>query len=109
MTVNPQITDSVTQADTNTHGETATQAIADLNQNFAHSMAILFQNAVLAQQQSNTTAQASAVQGVETILSVDTAAIQNPDFLKNMTDATDRIQAAVPGVPETEIPPLTPG
>ncbi|MEP9361053.1 RebB family R body protein [Sphingomonas sp. KR3-1] len=73
-TVNPQITDAVTQANVKVIGEAPAFAMGSIYQSMAHSSGILFENAVNAQQQQNTLSQAAANQGVMQIYSVDTMA-----------------------------------
>lgn len=72
--VNDQITDSITQSNVKVIGEAPAFAMGSLYQSLAHSTGILFENAVAAQQQQNTLAQAAANQGVMQIYSVDTVA-----------------------------------
>ncbi|MFC6841695.1 RebB family R body protein [Xanthomonas theicola] len=72
--VNDQITDAVTQSNVKVIGEAPAFAMASIYQSMAHSTGILFENAVSAQQQQNTLAQAAANQGVMQIYSLDTAA-----------------------------------
>lgn len=73
-TVNPQITDAVTQTNVKVVGEAPAMAMGAIYQTLAHSMGILFENAVSAQQQLAITAQAATTQGVATLYSIDTAA-----------------------------------
>ncbi|MCS3745504.1 hypothetical protein FHY18_001034 [Xanthomonas arboricola] len=73
-TVNDQITDAVTQSNVKVVGEAPAIALGSVYQTMAHSSGILFQNAVAAQQQQNTLAQAATDQGVMQIYSVDTTA-----------------------------------
>jgi hypothetical protein len=73
--VNDQITDAVTQSNVKVIGEAPAFAMASIYQSLAHSTGILFENAVAAQQQQNTLAQAAANQGVMQLYSVDTAAV----------------------------------
>jgi len=73
-TVNPQITDSVTQANVKVLGDAPAMAMGNVYQAMAHSMGLLFENAVTAQQNLAITAQAATVQGVMQIYSVDTVA-----------------------------------
>ncbi|EFO30874.1 RebB like protein [Roseibium sp. TrichSKD4] len=73
-TVNPMITDAVTQSNVKVVGESPAMALSTIYQSMAHSTGILFENAVAAQQQQNTLAQAAANQGVMQIYSVDTMA-----------------------------------
>jgi hypothetical protein len=72
--VNDQITDAVTQSNVKVIGEAPAFAMGSLYQSLAHSTGILFENAVAAQQQLNTIAQAAANQGVIQIYSIDTTA-----------------------------------
>ena len=71
-TVNSQITDAVTQTNAKVLGDAPARAMGSLYQAAAHSTGILFENAVAAQQQLNTLAQAATAQGVMQIYSVDT-------------------------------------
>jgi len=70
--VNDQITDAVTQSNVKAIGESPAYAMGTLYQTMAHSTGILFENAVAAQQQMNTLAQAATNQGVIQIYSIDT-------------------------------------
>ncbi|MCI2243335.1 RebB family R body protein [Xanthomonas sp. PPL568] len=72
--VNDQITDAVTQSNVKVVGEAPALAMASIYQSMAHSTGILFGNAVSAQQQQNTLAQAVANQGVMRIYSLDSTA-----------------------------------
>lgn len=72
--VNDQITDAVTQSNVKVIGEAPAMAMGTIYQALAHSTAILFQNAVSAQQQQNTLSQAATNMGVMQIYSVDTMA-----------------------------------
>lgn len=72
--VNAQITDAVTQSNVKVVGEAPAIAMGSIYQSLAHSTGILFENAVAAQQQMNTIAQAAANQGVIQIYSLDTTA-----------------------------------
>ncbi len=74
VTVNPMVTDAVTQSNVKVVGESPAMAISTLYQSMAHSTGILFENAVAAQQQQNTLSQAAANQGVMQIYSMDTMA-----------------------------------
>jgi len=73
-TVSPQITDAVTQTNVKVVAEAPAMSLGTVYQSMGHSTSILFQNAVSAQQQQNTLAQAAANQGVMQIYSVDTGA-----------------------------------
>ncbi|WP_409372913.1 RebB family R body protein [Pseudomonas cichorii] len=72
--VNSQITDAVTQANVKVLGESPPMAMSTLYQSMSQATAILFQNAVSAQQQQNTLSQAAANQGIMQIYNVDTCA-----------------------------------
>lgn len=72
--VNSQITDAVIPANTKIIAEAPAMAIGTIYQTIAHSTGLLFENAVAAQQQQNTLAQAAANQGVAELYSVDSAA-----------------------------------
>ena len=72
--VNSQITDAITQSNVKVIAESPAMAMGQIYQSLAHSTGILFENAVAAQQQQNTLAQAAANQGVMQIYSVDTVA-----------------------------------
>ncbi|MBX9297607.1 RebB family R body protein [Chromobacterium piscinae] len=69
-----QITDAVTQSNVKVLGEAPAMAMGSIYQTMAHSTGILFQNAVAAQQQQNTLAQAAANQGILQIYSMNTMA-----------------------------------
>ena len=68
-TVNPQVTDSVTQANTKVLGDAPAMAIGTIYQSLAQSTAILYENSVYAQQQANVAAQAATTLGVSILLS----------------------------------------
>ncbi|HVE08667.1 MAG TPA: RebB family R body protein [Paraburkholderia sp.] len=72
--VNNQITDAVTQTNVKVVAEAPAMAMGSIYQTMAHSTGILFENAVSAQQQQNTLAQAAANQGVMQIYSMNTMA-----------------------------------
>ena len=74
ITVNPQITDAVTQSNVKVLGESPAFAMSAMYQALGHSTGILFENAIGAQQQQNTLAMAASNQGVLQIYSVDTTA-----------------------------------
>lgn len=71
--VNPQITDAVTQSNVKVMAEAPAMAMGTLYQTMAHSLGILMENAVTAQQNMNIIGQATTTQGVTQIYSVDTA------------------------------------
>ena len=68
-TVNPQITDAVTQTNLKVLGESPAMAMSSVYQSLAHSVGILMENAVNQQQQSSVLSQAVTTQCVATILS----------------------------------------
>lgn len=72
--LNSQITDAVTQTNVKVLADAPAVAMGSIYQSLAHATGILFENAVSAQQQQNTLAQAAANQGVMQIYSLDTAA-----------------------------------
>lgn len=71
--VNSQITDSVTQANTQVLGVAPASAMANLFQATAQALANAAHNATTSQQQTNITAQAATTMGVTTLYSIDTA------------------------------------
>jgi hypothetical protein len=73
-TVNPQITDSVTQVNTEVLGTAPAIAMGNLYQATAQALANAAHNATSSQQQTNVTAQAATTMGVTTLYSIDTAA-----------------------------------
>jgi hypothetical protein len=72
-TVNPQITDSVTQVNTKVLGDAPAIAMGNLFQATAQALANAAHNATSSQQQTNVTAQAATTMGVTTLYSIDTA------------------------------------
>ena len=82
--VNDQITDSVTQANTKVLGDAPAIALGNLYQATAQALANAAHNATNAQQQSYVTAQSATTMGVATLYSIDTAstAISTEDILK---------------------------
>lgn len=71
--VNSQITDSVTQANTQVLGIAPAVAMGNLFQATAQALANAAHNATSSQQQTNVTAQAATTMGVTTLYSIDTA------------------------------------
>ena len=71
--VNDQITDSVTQANTKVLGDAPAVAMGNLFQATAQALANAAHNATSSQQQTNVTAQAATTMGVTTLYSIDTA------------------------------------
>lgn len=70
--VNSQITDAVTQSNVKVLGEAPAMAMGTVYQTMAQSVGLSMQNAVSAQQQMNTIAQAATAQGVNLIYSMPT-------------------------------------
>jgi Killing trait len=93
-TVNPQITDSMTQANAKVLGEAPALAMGSLYQTMAHSVGLAMQNAVNAQQNMNITAQAATVQGIATMYSVDTASAEAVH--KNVRESVTAVESAMP-------------
>jgi len=89
--VNDQITDAVTQSNVKVIGEAPAFAMGSIYQSMAHSTGILFENAVSAQQQQNTLAQAAANQGVMQIYSVDTTAAAGATEKVAQTGVSDNL------------------
>ncbi len=71
--VNPQISDSVTQANTNVLGDSPAMALSNLYQATAQSLANAAHNATTLQQQTNVTAQTATTMGVAKLYAIDTA------------------------------------
>ncbi|MCC2614990.1 RebB family R body protein [Aestuariibacter halophilus] len=71
--VNSQITDSVTQANTKVLGDAPAVSMGNFMVATSQALSNAAHNATTAQQQSGITWQAATVQGVSTLYSVDTA------------------------------------
>jgi hypothetical protein len=71
--VNSQITDSVSQVNTEVLGDAPAVAMGNLYQATAQALANAAHNAASSQQQSNITAQAATTMGVTVLYSIDTA------------------------------------
>ncbi|MBL9107426.1 MAG: RebB family R body protein [Myxococcales bacterium] len=74
-TVNPQITDAVTQANAKVLGDAPPLALSDLYQAISQSMALAAGNAVTAQQQANVIHQAATTMGVTALYTLGNAGI----------------------------------
>lgn len=70
--VNPIITDAITQVNVKVLGESPAMAMGHLYQTMAQATGLAFQNAVAAQQQMTATAQAATVTGIQQLYSFDT-------------------------------------
>ena len=69
-TVNPQVTDAVTQTNVQVLGEAPAMAMGSLYQTVGNSVAMAAANAVYAQQQADVTYQATSTMGVTKLLSL---------------------------------------
>ena len=74
VTVNGQITDSVTQANVKVLGDAPAQAMGSLYQAIGQSIGLAAQNAVTAQQQANVIHQAATTMGVTLLYTLGSAA-----------------------------------
>ncbi len=72
--VNGQITDAVTQANTEVLGASPAMGMGAMYQSLGHSTGILFENAVGSQQQLSIAGQSATNQGVIQVYSVNTMA-----------------------------------
>jgi len=114
-TVNPQITDAVTQANVKVLGEAPAMAMGAIYQTMAHSTGILFENAVAAQQQQNVLAMAAANQGVMQIYTLDTTAAAGAGEKVGQSDVPDNMLAlltalrAAPAAKAIASPQTVPG
>lgn len=72
-TVNPIITDAVTQANVKNLADAPAMAMGHIYQTMAHSTGLMFHNAVNSQHQLNMASQAATIQGVSMLYTVDTA------------------------------------
>lgn len=89
-TVNPQITDSITQVNTKVLGDAPAIAMGNLFQATSQALALAALNATNAQQQNNMAAQASTTMGVTTLYSIQTAtdAVSVSDILSILKKTT---------------------
>ena len=71
--VNNQITDSVTQANTKVLGDAPAVAMGNFFQATGQALSNAAHNATTSQQQTNVTAQAATTMGVATLYAIDTA------------------------------------
>jgi hypothetical protein len=96
--VNNQITDSVTQANTKVLGDAPAIAMGNLYMATSQAIANAAHNATNSQQQSYVTMQATTVQAVSTLLSLDTATTGVPgkvlDPLANVEDVAGQPKVA---------------
>ncbi len=75
MPVNEQVTDSVTQVNTKVVGVIPPMAMANLAMSTSQALATSAHNATAAQQQAQITMQAATVQGVNSLMSIDSSVI----------------------------------
>ncbi|AXS41810.1 RebB family R body protein [Breoghania sp. L-A4] len=101
-TVNPQVTDAVTQTNTGVLGEAPAMAMGNLYQTLAHSTGILMENAVAAQQQAAVLAQAAANQGVIQIYTLNAATMKvaQSDVPDNMLSLLSALRATTEPKPK---------
>lgn len=67
-TVNPQVTDAITQTNVKVLAESPAMAMGSLYQTIGNSVAMAAANAVYAQQQANVTYQAASTMGVKALV-----------------------------------------
>jgi hypothetical protein len=89
--VNGQITDAVTQTNVKVLAEAPAMAMGTIYQSMAHSTGLMFENAVNAQQQLNTLAQAATTLGATTLSQSDV-----PDNLMDLLAALRAGTAPLP-------------
>jgi deoxyxylulose-5-phosphate synthase len=75
LTVNAQVTDSVTQVNTKVVGETPSMAMGNLLMSTSQALSNAAHNATAAQQQAAITMQAATVQGVNSLMSIGSSVI----------------------------------
>lgn len=72
--INQQVTDAVMQSSVKVIAESPPIALGSIYQSMVHSTAVLYQNAVNAQNQQNILGRAATTQGIMQIYSMDTTA-----------------------------------
>lgn len=100
--VNPQVTDAVTQTNVKVLAEAPAMAMSSVYQSMAHSMGILFENAVAAQQQQAVLAQAATNVGVMQLYSASTDAaskLAQSDVPDNMLSLLSALRALTGSAP----------
>lgn len=95
--VNDQITDSVTQTNTEVLGVAPATAMGNLYQSFSQALGLAALNSSSAQQQSSMSAQATTTMGVTTLYSIDTAtdAVGTSDILSVLNNPQLQKQSTV--------------
>ena len=73
--VNSQVTDSVTQVNTKVVGDTPAMAMGNLLMSTSHALGNAAHNATTSQQQGQITMQAATFQGVNSLVSISSAAL----------------------------------
>ncbi|KGJ87968.1 RebB family R body protein [Colwellia psychrerythraea] len=75
MSVNAQITDSITQVNTKVVGETPAMAMGNLLMSTSQALSNSAHNATASQQQAQITMQAATVQGVNSLMAIGSSVI----------------------------------
>lgn len=114
--VNSQITDAIVMSNMKVIGEAPAFAMGSLYLSMERAVALMFENAVAAQQQQNTLAQAAANQGVIQIYSVDTAAtagatekIAQTGVSDNLTSLLTALNAVSSSTAQAKVAEPSPG
>lgn len=110
-TVNPQITDSITQANVKVLGDGPAMAMGSIYQSLAHSTGLLFENAVAAQQQQSVLAQAATNVGVMQLYSLAAQSadkIGQSDVPDNMLSLLTALRATGPASVSEATSPVSP-
>lgn len=103
-TVNPQITDAVTQANVKVLAEAPAMALASVYQSLAHATGLMFQNAVAAQNNQNILAQAATTQGVTQLLSIGVASDAASVKALGQSDVPDTLLALLTALRAIQTP-----
>ena len=103
-TVNPQITDAVTQTNVKVLAEAPAMAMGAIYQSLAHATGILFENAVSAQQNAAVLAQAATNMGVMQLYSLNTAATAAATAKLLQGDAPDNMLSLLTALRATQGP-----
>lgn len=108
--VNDQITDSITQANTEVLGVGPATAMGNTYQAFSQALSLAALNSTSAQQQSNMSAQATTTMGVTTLYSIDTAtdAVGVSDILDQLDPTLPKPPKQAPVYPSGPVTPNGP-
>ncbi|ARJ67660.1 RebB like protein [Magnetospirillum sp. ME-1] len=106
-TVNPQITDAVTQTNVKVLGEAPAMAMASIYQSMAHSTGLMYQNAVAAQNNQNILAQAATTQGVAQLLSIGAASDAAAVKALGQSDVPDTMLALLTALKALQTPQVS--